>query len=46
MTSPRSFNEKVMYRMLMTSDPLFTRLADKLQAREFVRQQAGEQYLV
>lgn len=46
MTEPRTFNEKIMYRMLMTPDPLFTRLADKLQAREFVRQQAGEQYLV
>ncbi|EGI6181768.1 glycosyltransferase [Salmonella enterica subsp. houtenae serovar 51:z4,z23:-] len=46
MTSPRTFNEKIMYRMLMTPDPLFTRLADKLQARDFVRKQAGEQYLV
>ncbi|HHT2664596.1 TPA: ATP-grasp fold amidoligase family protein [Citrobacter freundii] len=46
MKNPQTFNEKIMYRMLMTEEPLFTSLADKLQARIFVQQQIGDKYLV
>ncbi|WP_159282865.1 ATP-grasp fold amidoligase family protein [Rahnella variigena] len=45
--SPKTFNEKIMYRMLMQrSNPIFTQLADKYQARAWVREHAGSQYLI
>ncbi|EKT64776.1 ATP-grasp fold amidoligase family protein [Providencia burhodogranariea] len=43
---PKSFNEKVNYRMLNDRNPLYTQLADKLSARNYVSQKIGEQYLV
>lgn len=44
--SPKTFNEKVMCRMLGDRNPLFTELADKLKMRERVKHHVGEQYLV
>lgn len=44
--NPKSFNEKVNYRMLNDRNPLYTQLADKLSARYYVSQKIGEQYLV
>ncbi|WP_272689780.1 ATP-grasp fold amidoligase family protein [Providencia sp. PROV033] len=43
---PKSFNEKVNHRMIYDRNPLYTQLADKLAAREYVAQKIGEQYLV
>ncbi|MCW2255433.1 hypothetical protein M2263_001524 [Providencia alcalifaciens] len=44
--NPQSFNEKVNYRMLNDRNPLYTQLADKLSARDYVSQKIGDQYLV
>ncbi|ELX8378425.1 ATP-grasp fold amidoligase family protein [Providencia vermicola] len=44
--NPKSFNEKVNYRMLYDRNPLYTQLADKLAVREYVSRKIGEQYLV
>lgn len=44
--TPKTFNEKVMYRMLAERNPVFTELADKLQMRDTVALHAGPQYLV
>ncbi|AWH87342.1 ATP-grasp fold amidoligase family protein [Limnobaculum parvum] len=46
LTSPKTFNEKIMYRMLYIKNSLFTQLADKVKAREYVKKIAGERYLV
>ncbi|WP_369427433.1 ATP-grasp fold amidoligase family protein [Providencia sp. PROV236] len=43
---PKSFNEKVNHRMIYDKNPLYTQLADKLTAREYVTRKIGEQYLV
>lgn len=46
MVNPKTFNEKIMYRMLSDRNPLFNRLTDKLKAREHVCSLAGEKYLI
>lgn len=42
---PRTFNEKVLYRMVFDRRPILTTLQDKYAAREYVRQQVGEHVL-
>ncbi|MTC80412.1 glycosyltransferase [Providencia stuartii] len=44
--TPKSFNEKVNYRMIYDRNPLYTQLADKLAVREYVSRKIGDQYLV
>lgn len=44
--TPKSFNEKVNYRMLYDNNPLYTSLSDKLAVRQFVTQHIGEEYVV
>lgn len=47
MSEPRTFNEKIMYRMLEKNKSLqLTKMADKYQARKLVSQMVGEEYLV
>ncbi|MCU6388827.1 glycosyltransferase [Enterobacter quasiroggenkampii] len=46
MTDPKTFNEKLMYRMVQSPVPHFTELADKVRARQIVRERVGSQYLV
>ena len=43
---PRTFNEKILWRRLNDKRPLFETLCDKVAARAFVAEAAGEQYLV
>lgn len=43
--SPKTFNEKVLHRVLCDRNPLFPRLADKLAVREHVASRVGAQYL-
>jgi TupA-like ATPgrasp len=42
---PRRFSEKIFHRMRHPS-PLFTRLADKVEVRNYIAQAVGSQYLV
>lgn len=44
--SPESFNEKIMWRMLAGKNKLFIQMADKVKARDRVRELVGEKYLV
>ncbi len=46
LSAPRTFNEKVHWRKLYDRNPLFPICADKLRAREFVRERIGEEYLI
>lgn len=41
-----SLNEKINARMLFDRDPIYTRLADKISVREYVKEKIGEKYLV
>jgi len=42
---PKTFNEKVLYRMVFDRRPLLTRLQDKYAARDYVRERVGEYVL-
>lgn len=44
--SPQTFNEKIQWLKLYDSTPEKTRLADKYQVREWVRETIGEEYLI
>ena len=44
--NPITFNEKIQYLKLKQRDPLFTRLADKIAAKEWIGNKIGEQYVV
>ncbi|PHM58631.1 ATP-grasp fold amidoligase family protein [Xenorhabdus sp. KK7.4] len=44
--NPQTFNEKINYRILKDKNPLYTKLADKLQVREYVKKTIGEEYLI
>ena len=43
---PKTFNQKLFYKMLYDRRPLLVTFADKLQAREYVRQKIGGDVLV
>ncbi|MFP4616185.1 MAG: ATP-grasp fold amidoligase family protein [Thiohalorhabdus sp.] len=43
--APRTFNEHIQARKLFDRDPVYTRLADKLEVREYVAREAGSDYL-
>lgn len=46
--NPKTLTEKIAYRMIdlhRQDNPLFTRLADKLAVRDFVKERVGEKYL-
>jgi teichuronopeptide biosynthesis TupA-like protein len=43
--NPTTFNEKVTYKILHDRRPLLTRLQDKLQARDYVAERIGPDYL-
>ena len=43
--NPKTFNEKVAYKILYDRRPILTRIADKLQARDYVAERIGAQYL-
>jgi hypothetical protein len=43
--NPTTFNEKVVFKMLYDRRPLLTRIADKVQARGYVAETIGPQYL-
>ena len=43
--TPVTFNEKVTYKILFDRRPILTRLADKLQARDYVAERIGARFL-
>lgn len=42
---PKTFNEKIQWLKLYDVSPLKTRLADKFEVREWIREEIGEKYL-
>lgn len=44
--APVTFNEKIQWLKLYDSTPLKTRLADKYQVREWIKEKIGEKYLI
>ena len=43
--NPKTYNEKINIEKLYTRDPIRTKLADKVEARKWVEEQIGKQYL-
>ena len=43
---PVTYNEKLNWMKLYDRNPLYTKLADKLAVREYVKERIGEEYLV
>ena len=44
--APKSFNEKVNYRMIHDKNPLYSQLADKIAVRDYITRKIGAEYLV
>lgn len=44
--APKSFNEKVNFRMLHDKNSLYTQFADKMAVRDYISRTIGEEYLV
>lgn len=45
-TSPKTFNEKLNWLKLYGRNPLYTKMADKYEAKKIVTERIGEQYVV
>ena len=43
---PKTFNEKIQWLKLYDRNPLYSRLSDKYEVRDFVKRTIGEEYLV
>lgn len=44
--NPKTFNEKIQYRILKDRKDIYTQLADKYSVREYVKEKIGEEYLI
>lgn len=44
--NPRTYNEKINWRKLRSTNEKYVRCADKLAVRDYVREKLGEEYLV
>ncbi|MBR3655214.1 MAG: glycosyl transferase [Elusimicrobia bacterium] len=44
--NPKTFNEKIQWQKFYYHDPLMTKCADKVEAREYIKDVVGEKYLV
>ena len=43
--SPKTFNEKLQWQKINVSNELYSKLVDKYEVREYVREKIGEEYL-
>ena len=43
---PKTFNEKLQWLKLYNRNPIYTKLVDKNDVREFVKEKIGEEYLI
>lgn len=44
--NPKSFNEKLQWLKLYDRNPLYTKLVDKYEVREYISERIGEDYLI
>lgn len=44
--NPKTFNEKIQWLKLHDRNPLYTRLVDKYEVRQYVKDTIGEEYLI
>lgn len=46
LNNPQTYNEKLNWLKLYDRNPLYTKLVDKYEVKEFVAEKAGEQYVI
>ncbi len=46
LTSPLTFNEKLQWLKLYDRNPLYTKLVDKYEVREYIEKKIGKEYLI
>lgn len=44
--NPQTFNEKMQWLKLYDRNPLYTKLVDKYEVREYIKEKIGEEYLI
>lgn len=44
--NPKTFNEKIQWRILKDHNPIYTQLADKYLVRDYIKEKIGEEYLI
>ena len=44
--NPKTFNEKIQWLKLYDRNPLKTKLADKYEVRDWIKEKIGEEYLI
>lgn len=44
--NPQTFNEKLQWLKLYDRNPLYTKLVDKYEVREYIKEKIGEEYLI
>lgn len=46
LNNPQTFNEKLQWLKLYDRNPLYTKLVDKYEVREYIKEKIGEEYLI
>lgn len=46
LTHPKSFNEKIQWLKLYNRRPIYTKMVDKYEVREYIKNTIGENYLI
>ena len=44
--NPKSFNEKIQWLKIYDRNPLYTKLVDKFEVKEYIKEKVGEEYLI
>lgn len=44
--NPETFNEKLQWLKLYNRDPLYTKLVDKYEVKEYIKEKIGEEYII
>lgn len=46
LNNPKTFNEKIQWLKLNNRDDLYTKMVDKYEVREYIKERIGEEYLI
>lgn len=46
LVNPKSFSEKILWRIINDNNPIYSTLSDKYEVRDWVRKKIGDEYLV
>lgn len=46
LNNPKTYNQKLQWLKLYNRNPMYTKLVDKYEVREYIKEQIGEEYLI